>query len=223
MLVPRTDHRPGRSGPPRQPSRSRHLTRLVSCGCAERLPELGSGRCLSQLSVFIGIQAARQGRLQVRAGEQVSAIGEDRRRTGHPEPPRVILRGHDPPYHLDIGPDREQWSQPTAQGPGTRAFRHVQDLKPHRIPLPSPAGGGRAAAAGSQHLDRDKRTRALSPLLIRVDHCQQLVHLHPRGGRMAPAARRRTRRRRFTVRATRNGGVTGPPLGEDTSGPGSGA
>ena len=161
MPVPRTDHRPVRSGPPRQPSQSRHLARLVSCGCAERFPELGSRRCLSQLSVFIGIQAARQGRLQARPGKQVSAIGEDRRRTGHPEPPRVLLRRHDPPYYLDVGPDREQWSQPTVQNLGTRAPRHVQNLKPHRTPRPSPPaapGRGRPAAAGSPHRDRDMST-----------------------------------------------------------------
>ena len=81
------------------------------------------------------LQAARQGRLVLgRAGEQVSAFGEDRWRAGHPEPPCLILRRHDLPHHLDIGPRREQRSQPAFQGFGARALRHVQDQEPHRFP-----------------------------------------------------------------------------------------
>jgi hypothetical protein len=73
------------------------------------------------------------------SGVQVSAIGEDRWRASHPEPPRVLLRRHDLPHHLDIGPGREQRSQPTAQGFRTRAVGHVQDLEPHHTCWPSPA------------------------------------------------------------------------------------
>ena len=61
--------------------------------------------------------------LLARAGEQVSAVGQDRRRAGHPDPPCLILRRHDLPLHLDIGPRREQRGEPGFQGFGTRALQ----------------------------------------------------------------------------------------------------
>ena len=111
------------------------LHRAGSARCTQRLAELDSRGGRSQVPVLVGIQATRQGRLVLgRAGEQVSAFGEDRRRAGHPEPPCLILRRHDLPHHLDIGPRREQRSQPAFQGFGARALRHVQDQEPHRFP-----------------------------------------------------------------------------------------
>ena len=74
----------------------------------------------------IGVEAARQGRLLERAGEQISAIGEDRRRAGQTEAPRVILRRHDLPGHLDVGPGREQRSQArTAISTGGKGARFM--------------------------------------------------------------------------------------------------
>jgi hypothetical protein len=81
--------------------------------------------------VLIRVETARQRWLLARVDEQISAISQDRRRAGHPEPPGVILCRHNLSRYLDVGPDREQWSQPTIQGFRARAVRHVQNLKSH--------------------------------------------------------------------------------------------
>jgi hypothetical protein len=58
--------------------------------------------------VLIRVETARQRWLLARADEQISAIGQDRGRPSHPEPPGVILCRHHLSRYLDVGPDREQ-------------------------------------------------------------------------------------------------------------------
>ena len=108
-------------------------------GWRKCLPKLDGGGCWAQLPVLAGVKTAGQGRLLARGGKQVPAIGQDRRRTGHPEPSRLILRLHDVPRYPDIGPGCEQRAEEAIQCFGARAVRHVQDLEPHRL-LPVLAG-----------------------------------------------------------------------------------
>lgn len=89
------------------------------------------------MPVLARVETAGQGRLLARGGKQVPAIGQDRRRTSHPEPSRLILCGHDLPGYLDIGPGRQQRSQDAIQDFRARAVWHVQDLQPHP-PCPPP-------------------------------------------------------------------------------------
>jgi hypothetical protein len=85
------------------------------------------------VTVLIGVQAARQGWLRATADERVSTIDQERRRAVHPKPSGVILAHHDLPRHPRVGPAPEQRGEPAAQDLRTRAIRHVQDLKSHRI------------------------------------------------------------------------------------------
>jgi hypothetical protein len=89
------------------------------------------------MSVLAGVETAGQGRLLARGGKQVPAIGQDRRRTGHPEPSRLILCRHDLPRYPDIRPGRKQRAEHAIQGFRAGAVRHVQDLEPHRLGPPS--------------------------------------------------------------------------------------
>src|ERR1035438_5605638 len=89
------------------------------------------------MPVLAGVETAAQGRLLARGGKQVPAVGQDRRRTGHPEPPRLILCRHDLPHHADIAPGLEQRAEDAIQGFRARAIRYVQDLESHRPCPPS--------------------------------------------------------------------------------------
>jgi len=90
------------------------------------------------MPVLAGVETAGQGRLLARGGKQVPAIGQDRRRTGHPEPSCFILCRHDLPRDLEIGPGRKQRAEDAIQGFGAGAVWHVQDPQPHRLCPPSP-------------------------------------------------------------------------------------
>src|ERR1039458_2876352 len=89
------------------------------------------------MPVLAGVETAGQGRLLAWGGKQVPAIGQDRRRTGHPEPSRLILGGEHLPCYLDIGPGREQRAQDAIQGFRAGAVWHVQDPQPHHLCPPS--------------------------------------------------------------------------------------
>jgi hypothetical protein len=112
---------------------SRRWPRLSRGRCRKCLPKLGGGGCWRQMSVLTGVETAGQGRLLARGGKQVPAIGQDCRRTGHPQPSRLILCRHDLPRYPDIRPGREQRCEDAIQDFRARAVRHVQDLEPHPL------------------------------------------------------------------------------------------
>jgi hypothetical protein len=110
------------------------------------------------MPALIGVEAARQRWLLARVHERVSAIGQDRRRTSHPELPGIILCHYDMPRHSDIGPGREQRDQPTVNDCRARAVRYMQNLKSHRSSQgATPAGQPRTYGGGKADRSSDSQ------------------------------------------------------------------